>query len=1216
MRLLWTLAKFILFIGVILCAAGASLFWLPTGSQIIQPLTKWAVEYFFPPLKLNADITGSIHDGYQIKNLKIISNDTELLKLDNFRVSPDWDLVLNGLDGLPFIKSLEIDGVSSDLDKINALVNFFVPESSDTSPKNEDDEENSEPFNLKLNPFNLSASNIYFGTPQIDLDLQKFLISPDGNIILKSNLISRDNILPLNANVLLNFDTLEIPSSDLKIGRGSGILKAKIFPLDSMDVKLFLTALQLDDFMKFSPQQIDATGRVDAKLFYDTEGASGVISMPRAKIMNVTLKFRLPFNWDGANKFSLSNVDLKTGVASINLDSTADLSNMKITANGNAENISLREIGNIFAPGVKLEGERGFLKFNLDMIASGDILNNINCDLSAGLPFLNAMGMKILNDFKAHAVLKPGNTPKISLDGKIFNGKLFARGEAKTTANGEFKPQAVISVVNLDLATLVNAIPELKKSVNKPSGKITARAVIAENLDINAEIKSDRLSVNDIAITNTTADISYSVQKNNAAIENFTTTLGKTGAIKSTGYANLNTGDFKFFANVRNLKPNEILKELKDLTGIFNADAQASGNFNNVKTINAAVRLVANNMGYSGMNFGNLDVPATYSDNRIAIPAARVQTPGGNILFRGNFDVAQPANPNINMALTSSGIDLAKIFKAFKLENNSFPVNGNVRGVVNVVGKLNTAKVFADITATNIRAGDLVNMPTANLNAEGDMREIKLKKLNAKINMADLNADGNLKLNQKNIMASTFNVNATLNNFLLDPFLKRVMGSAPVTGMLNARAKANGTFAKPELQLNVDSPITASNLKIQDIEVKLTSPAENNFKINAGAKTGTFKINADVDLKNNNGVWAYSVATKPMNLGDLTESFAPDAKGMVGGQAVLKVNGDTSNKKPIDINLTSNRVSILNKIHVEKINVPVKFDLNKNLVSMKDARAVLSEGQIRTGFELDLNKSDWTSSLRVRNLNFGKLAQPFLPEGELIGSADLDVSAKGNYGGVWPTSYANGKFRTGAGYFHKMALIESISPTKKISFENIKGSFFWNGSDLFFNPGTQATAAYSEPLYRYVSINGSCGIPGKGLNLLVDGRFDLKILDQFLGAMKGIFQYMTGGIARNVIRDAAGRVLGLKTRDFQNVSFRLANNWNELQLLDLAITKAIEDFLPVDILNRDSETQRDDKQFKLSIKIPTGKGDKSVEEESTTDQFKEQLLDNLLNLGL
>ena len=1212
MRLLWSLAKFILFLGVITFAAGAALFWLPTGSQVVKPLSEWAVNYFFNPLDLKiADMNGSIHDGYKIQGLRLLSADEELLKLDHFLISPDWDMVLNGLDGIPFIKIIEAGGISSDLDKVTRLANLFTPESSDkASNKNKDDSQAL--TSIKINPFTISIDNIFFSTPQINTDIQKLFLDEDGNLILKSRIISKDNILPLNINALLDFETLEIKSSDLQIGKGSGILKAKIMP--SPDIKLFLTALQIDEFMKFSPEKLNASGRLDAKLFYNDSGASGVLSMPRGNIMDVPLKFRLPFNWNGADTFKITDADLKTNAASLHLDSSANINTMKITANGEAKNISLREIGKIFAPDIKLEGEGGYLKFDLDMIASGDILNNITCDLNSRIPFISVMNMKVLNNFTAKAVLKPNETPKIALNGEIFKGKLFARGEAAMNDKGEFKPQAVFSVVNLDLPTLVNTIPDLKKSVKKPSGKLTLRAVVAENLDIDAKLNSDKLSMNGVTITNTKADLRYSVQKNEAALENFITNLGK-GIIKASGYADVNKSTFKFFANVNNLELKAI-PDLKEISGVYNVDAQASGNYANLKTITASANLRARNIGYGGMSFGDVDVPVNFASNKLNIPSARAKLPGGDVTFGGNIDINNANNPNIAIALSSKGVDLAKVFKAFNLENKDMPIKGNVRGVVNVLGRLDSAKVFADLTANNIKAGEFVDMPTGKINIEGNMKEIFLKKLEAKINKADLKASGNLKLNQSDIMQSTFLVNANVKNFLLDPVLKKAIGSTPVTGMLSARVVADGSFEQPKLKLNLTNPITAGGIKIEDIEVRLATPEKNYYKINAGAKTGTFRINTDIDLKNKNNVWFYNVATKPMNLGNLTDSFAPDAKGMVSGQAVLKVDGSTNMKDPVNINLSSNKISLLEKINIEKLNVPVQYFLDKNQVSMKDARAVISEGQIRSGFELNVNTSEWKSNLRVRGLNFGKLAQPFLPEGELIGSADLDVHAKGNYSKVWPNSYANGKFRTSSGYFHKMKLLDDITPTKQISFENIKGSFFWNGSDLFFNPGTQATAAYSEPLYRYISMSGSCGLAGKNLNLVFEGRFDLKILDRFLGAMKGIFQYMAGNLARNVLRDAAGRVLGMKTRDFQNVSFRLANNWQELHMLDLTITKPIEDFLPVDILNRDQEVQKDDKQFKLSIKIPTGPGDKSIEEESTTDQFKEQLIDNLFNIGL
>ena len=158
-------------------------------------------------------------------------------------------------------------------------------------------------------------------------------------------------------------------------------------------------------------------------------------------------------------------------------------------------------------------------------------------------------------------------------------------------------------------------------------------------------------------------------------------------------------------------------------------------------------------------------------------------------------------------------------------------------------------------------------------------------------------------------------------------------------------------------------------------------------------------------------------------------------------------------------------------------------------------------------------------------------------------------------------------------------MIDRISPTKRISFQNVRGAFYWNGSDLFLAPGTQATAGPGEPPYRYFAINGSMGIPGKGLKLMCKGRFDLKMLDRILGAMKGVFQYVTGGImgGGTILRDSVGRALGVKSRDFQDVSFTLANSWQELRLLDLKIDKPIQDFLPIEVLNKEDQQKKDDK---------------------------------------
>ena len=67
--------------------------------------------------------------------------------------------------------------------------------------------------------------------------------------------------------------------------------------------------------------------------------------------------------------------------------------------------------------------------------------------------------------------------------------------------------------------------------------------------------------------------------------------------------------------------------------------------------------------------------------------------------------------------------------------------------------------------------------------------------------------------------------------------------------------------------------------------------------------------------------------------------------------------------------------------------------------------------------------------------------------------------------------------------------------------------------------------------------------------------------------------------------------------------------------MNLKIDKPLQDYLPLDSLNGNQQKQRDDTQFRLNLKFPTGPGGGSPEDRSTKDQLTEQLLDNLLHIG-
>ena len=1212
------------------------MFWFDTGDWLILPVARRAGNFFLAPLSLEVNnINGSVRNGYSIEGLKLSSGDKNLFTLDFASVSPDWDLVLRGMDGLPFVSAVNVHGVSTDLDKINTLIAHFDSSSTSKDKKSDDDyfdEIDKEPTKFSINPFNLNISNVNFGTPYANLELNALTLNEAGNLLLDSKIISGDNILPLKTNAQINFDPekiLEIISSDLFIGKkGKGNLSGTLEPIKA---RLDLTALSLEELLKFSPMNLDEyklSGRIDGRFFVASDdgkiNASGVLSMPRVKVSvpqatskDIPFNFRLPFNWDGENLFALNNATLNTDVTRLTLNLLSNISSMKIKADGRAENISLTEIGTLFAPKLGLKGEGGYVSFDVDTQVDElkNMLANSHVDINADIPSIEVMKIKVLDSLVANINLMPKIAPKLFLSGKLFGGKLFARGEAQQDTKGDIKPRAVVSIINLDIPTLIKTFPEAAAFVKKPYGKISATTKISDTLDVAGKIASEKISVNGIDVTNLSVSFDYYDSAQFVKINNAALNVGK-GLLTASGDYNLKSSMFNAVAKVANFEP-RVIPELKDVMGSFNLALNASGNSTNPNSIKANALINAKNVGYSGLAVGNVDLPLNFSNMLLTIPNAAATLPGGSINLKGNVNLQNTANPGLELMLSTTGIKLAEVLNKFNLQNKDMPVSGKVLGNVNIYGPAMTANVNANIRSENVKVGSYVNMPKAALDVQGNMKKINIKNLEAKINSADIKVAGNFAPNMNDIMNSTMNFDATVRRLDLrqNIALFTDLSSIPVHGSLNANIKAGGSLAKPSVDFKTKTPITYDKYNFEDIAVKLATPEKDHYEINSNARINKFRPEIVVDVKKNEEYWAYRVYSKPLDLETAMEIFAPDAAGLIKGSTNFSVQGNTNANAPIKIAIESRKINVMDKIDIENINVPVRYIPTKNAIEIIDGTAIVTNGIINGKVEVDLDKKSFEGEVKVSHLDFGQLAAKFLPMGELVGTVDARVNTRGSFGSI-PMTFANGSFRTSPGYFHKVDIIDKVTPTKRISFEQINGTFFWDGKDLFFNPGTGARAPDDEPLYRYFYVNGAMGIPGEGLRLMCDGRFDLKILDQLLGALKGVFQYMTGTLGRNILRDAAGRVLGVKRRDFQNVSFTLTNSWNNIRLLDLTVTKAIEDFLPIDILNKDEEKQRDDTQFKLNFKFPVGKGNKSIEEDSTGDQFKMQLIDNLFNIGL
>jgi hypothetical protein len=487
----------------------------------------------------------------------------------------------------------------------------------------------------------------------------------------------------------------------------------------------------------------------------------------------------------------------------------------------------------------------------------------------------------------------------------------------------------------------------------------------------------------------------------------------------------------------------------------------------------------------------------------------------------------------------------------------------------------------------------------------------------AKINEGSIEGKGRLAFQRR----EGFQVEMKVKGIEIRTLLAQYGMDGGVGGYLDGSLLLHGSAGRPELTFEVDSPLTVKETLVDRLKVTIISPARGKFDLNAQGHMGALVIDLKGHMERNKDGWGYAAETGLLDLNQLISAKTPSMKDQLSGKIKARVTGRLNSRARQDGRKTKEQPTPINILvslptfaaagfQVDDISLPIRVE--DDHAKMCDGSAAAYDGKINLVADVDLINQQWNATAKVMGLDFAQAAQSFLKEGAVVGSADINIQMKGDFGTLMMV-FANGDFKSSEGDIHGFEALKKIAHDGRVAFKEIRGSFFWNGQDLWLNPGTQVTAPPGAPLYRYFAVNGPLGVLGKGLALNCQGRFDVHALNTVLGALKGAFQLMTGSLTGGgqLARQALGKIIGLSERDFQDVSFQLKGSWQELQLLNLKIDKSLETYIP---LQNDEPTSRSDseRKFQINIKIPTGPGS-GGDDEDTKDQFKKQLLDGLLN---
>ena len=1187
------MTQLLLLLFPLLFLLAAGLVWLPTGRWLLLPIVRHIGSGLVPSLRVEG-LEGSLYGGYTVTGAALVSGDATLLELRSFSVRPNWNSILSGI---PWPEALELEGLSTDVESLRSLADRFGGGAASSEP-------------LHVLPVRISVRDVAVASPWGALNLTSLDLSERGELVLRSAL----GELPLEADAIVGFSPLEVVSSDVRIGEGKGSFKGRLE--QPFDLRGNLSALSLASLLELLPDGADlrGTGRLDGRFSVrgtvDDLEAGGVLSLTCARVRDVPLELRLPWSWSGG-VLAVPDAAFRSLSADASLALLADFrggagtSGPRLSARGSAKGVSLRNIGRLLAPQAGLAGEGGQVRFDLTADASG----SVSGDLSASLPEVAAGGKRLVRNLTADIRLTPGAPPRIVCDGEVFGGRVRGRGEA-LRRDGALRPEMSFTATELDTALMASAFPTLAAAA--PSGKLALTVRVDEAMAVSGTLSSPGLTAGGVTVRDLSASLRCADGR--AVLERLEGRIGK-APLSLSGTADLRRKGLGFEGRVLGLDSQSIPQIASQVRGLLDVKAFVGGSFSDPRV---TVHLTGKNTRVADIPLRGLKLSASYADGRLTLPESALNLPGGTLTLRGTVALPREGKPQLDLSGILNGLNLASLSGAGKPKG----LEGTLQGSFKVSGPADSAALSASLRGTGIRAGG-VPLDGLELDLRGTTREIRVNRLLASLGKGTLEGKGAVSLSARNPMDHKVDIRLAVRNLALRTLLNPFVPDAPVGGILNGSLSLQGSPARPEATLRVDTPLTVRETIVDRLALSVQSSGKDRFALHASGKLGDFRLAVKGDVRREGSGWRYSMTTDPLDLDRMLSAKSPSLKGKLAGRMTAKLTGSVGAEKDgappsVAVSLSIPRLTA-SGMTVTDIALP--FRVSGGKATLSGGRAVFCKGSVRADADVNLAESKWQGTAKVSGVDLGDLTRPFLPEGELVGSADANVRLKGNFGTLMMV-FANGSFTTSGGYLHKVEMIETISPIKRITFETIRGTFFWDGSDLWLNPGTQATAGPGEPLYRYFSVNGPLGIPGKGdkgdkgLKLVCKGRFDVQMLNKVLGAMKGVFQYFTGGLSNsNLLKSVLGEALGVNKRDFQDVSFVLAGGWSNLQLLNLRIDKPLKDYLPLEKLNRTEEQRGDGAQFRLNLKFPTGPGAKGGEDH-TEDQLKDQLLDNLLNIGI